>query len=108
MNGDPVTPDDTLAVADIRLTVEMNERRIAALEGRVQSLSFSVSSMDKTIQRLTVLVTDSIEYTSAYVSEVRKSIASTEEHLVATRRAVEVMVEQQGRMLRELSELKKR
>ena len=98
---------DTEEIAGIRWAVEQNERRVAALEGRVSSIAASMAGTDRAIQKLTALVTESLEFTSAYVAEVRKSLSSTEEHLVATRRAVEVMAEQQGRMLRELAELKK-
>lgn len=96
-----------LAIADVRHTVEQLERRVAGLEGRIGSTAGQLHSLDERVGKLTDLTRDVLEFSSAQVAELRKSLDSTEEHLRSVRATLDVTAEQQGRMLRELAELRR-
>jgi chromosome segregation ATPase len=94
-------------LSEIRFTVEQIERRFAALEGRISSTVGQLHSLDDRMTKLTSLVKDVLEFSSAQVSELRRSLDSTEEHLRAVRATLDVTAEQNGRILRELGELRR-
>lgn len=98
---------DAAAVADLRLTIEQIERRVEGAHGRLDSMAGRLNAMDDRIQRLTTLTQEALTFSSSQMSEVLRTLSTTEEHLHSMKRAFEVMTEQQGRMLRELAELQR-
>ena len=94
-------------IADIRHTVEDVERKFAGLVGSFDAIRGQVQSMSGQMTKVTSLVQNMLEFNTAQISELRKSIDSSDEHLRSVRAMLHVFTEQNGRVLRELAELRK-
>lgn len=93
--------------AETKYAIEQIERSVAGAHGRIDSFQGQMTSMNQKVQKLTTLCQEVLEFSQTQVAEVMRTLSTTEEHLHATKRSFEVMVEQQGRMLRELAEIKR-
>jgi hypothetical protein len=96
-------------VAHIRYEQDTVAREVAGLRARVDAIGQRLSFATDTLTReMRAIRTDVVHSIDAVVTELRAITGETLEASRATLAQVQVAQEQQGRMLRELEELKAR
>jgi DNA repair ATPase RecN len=91
----------------LRHTVEAVEKRTEAAHGSIEAINGRLFSLDLQTRKLTKLMHDALEYMQTLQTEMLRSLHASEEAMAQTRKVVDVMAVQQGRLLQEVAELQR-
>lgn len=91
----------------LRYTVETVEKRAEAAHGSIEAINGRIFSLENQTRKLTKLMADALEYMQTLQTEMLRSLHTSEEAMMQTRKVVDVMAIQQGRLLQEVAELQR-